>query len=205
MYFWNRIIMNISSLRNNQSKLISRIAQGDENAFALFFKQYYPKVYTFCLTILHDRFIAEEVVQEVMLSIWNKRSELPAVKNIDSFLMVMTRNKAIDLLRLQSNRVRKEEDYRRINPEQQYINQEQTILREGRNIVQQGIYALPERQQQIYILVEQQNKNLDEISHELGIKKSTVKSHLKAAKKALRAYLRAHIDMTVLLIILKLF
>jgi len=80
-------------------------------SFAIFFEQYHLKVYNFCLPILQNSKLSQELVQEVMLNIWKLGAELQGIKNIDAFLRQQSRNKAIDFLRIQQSRKRADQQF----------------------------------------------------------------------------------------------
>lgn len=52
-------------------------AVGDTDAFARIFEHYQPRIFTFCLPILHSEMLAEEVGQEVMLKLWRISGQPP--------------------------------------------------------------------------------------------------------------------------------
>lgn len=185
-------------------KILFRISQNDEKAFALFFDLFYPKIYSFSLPIVQHQYLAEEIVQEVMLKIWNIREEILSIKSIDNYMHVAARNKCIDLIRSDGIRSRKHDELSS-SYDNTYFDQERTVLKQARQFLAEGISTLPLRQREIYTLSENGNHSLEQIADILQIKKTTVKSHLKSAKKTLRKYLLDRLDLTVLLIILNLF
>src|SRR5690606_11257202 len=59
------------------------------------------KLYRYALRFVREPDIAEDVVQDVMTKLWQKRDEASRIENIDAWLMVLTRNRSLDLLRQQ--------------------------------------------------------------------------------------------------------
>lgn len=194
----------VSKQNEELKKLLFRISQNDQKAFAMFFDLFYPKIYSFSLPIVQQQYLAEEIVQEVMLKIWNMRKEILSIKSIDNFMHVVARNKCIDLIRSDGTRSRKHDELSH-TVHSTYFDQERTLLKQARQFLAEGINTLPLRQREIYTLSENENRSLEQIADILQIKKSTVKSHLKSAKQSLRKYLLDRLDLTVVLIILKLF
>ena len=59
------------------------------------------KLYRYALRFVQAPEAAEDVVQDVMVKLWQKRDDMAAVENIDAWLMVLTRNRSLDMLRNQ--------------------------------------------------------------------------------------------------------
>lgn len=59
------------------------------------------KLYRYALRFVQAPEAAEDVVQDVMVKLWQKRDEMAQVENIDAWLMVLTRNRSLDMLRTQ--------------------------------------------------------------------------------------------------------
>ena len=66
--------------------------EGDRTAFETIYRQYWRKVYSFTRLYIRDSFEQEEVVQQVFIRIWEKRSLVDADKDFDGFLFIITRN-----------------------------------------------------------------------------------------------------------------
>lgn len=80
--------------------LIGRVALSDRRAFVALYNQTGPKLFAICLRILKDRSEAEEVLQEVYISIWQRaRSFSVASGSSAAWLASIARNRSIDALR----------------------------------------------------------------------------------------------------------
>ena len=81
-------------------ELIGRVALGDRTAFAALYTQTAPKLLAICLRILKDREEAEEALQEVYISIWQRARSFQAASGSSwAWLSAIARNRSIDLLR----------------------------------------------------------------------------------------------------------
>lgn len=78
------------------------MAEGDRAALALVYRQTSAKLYGVCLRILHDQSEAEDVLQEVYLTVWRRAGAFDPAHGVSpiTWLAVMARNKAIDRLRV---------------------------------------------------------------------------------------------------------
>ena len=87
--------------------LIERIRTGDRTAFMAFYDRFSPLLFSVAARVLGDRKEAEDVLQEVMLVIWNKSGEYnPQLGTLSSWAVALTRNKALDRLRARTRRLR---------------------------------------------------------------------------------------------------
>jgi RNA polymerase sigma-70 factor, ECF subfamily len=80
--------------------LLSAIRSSDENAIALLYDRYSSLVYSVALRVLADTGAAEDVLQEVFMQLWRNPGLFDASRgNLGAWLAVITRNRAIDILR----------------------------------------------------------------------------------------------------------
>ncbi|MFC4292287.1 sigma-70 family RNA polymerase sigma factor [Sphingorhabdus arenilitoris] len=106
----DRNMINVASLaarradaeRDALTDALLRTGQGDKNAFEFVYKQTSAKLFGVCLRIFPDRQEAEEALQDAFINIWNRaaRFEKGRASPI-SWLVTVTRNRAIDRLRAQ--------------------------------------------------------------------------------------------------------
>jgi RNA polymerase sigma-70 factor, ECF subfamily len=93
--------------QNQDAALIERIRGGDRTAFVAFYDRYSPLLFSVAARVLGERKEAEDVLQEVMLVIWNKSGDYdPQLGTLSSWAVTVTRNKALDRLRARTRRLR---------------------------------------------------------------------------------------------------
>jgi RNA polymerase sigma-70 factor (ECF subfamily) len=82
------------------SQLLIRVAQGDRQSFSTLYRETSPRLLGVCVRMLRDRREAEEVLQEAFVSVWQRSGTFdPARSAAMTWLVALTRNKAIDRLR----------------------------------------------------------------------------------------------------------
>jgi RNA polymerase sigma factor (sigma-70 family) len=87
-------------------RLLSRIGQGDSRAFAELYERLSPRLFGICLRMLRDRNEAEEVLQEVFVTVWRRARDFDStLAAAATWLITLARNRAIDRLRLRRVRV----------------------------------------------------------------------------------------------------
>ena len=80
---------------STEKELLLLIAEGDEQAFATIFHQYRDAIYKTAYRLTDSATTAEDVLQEVFLAIWMKRSSLPTIENFPAYLFTIARNNII--------------------------------------------------------------------------------------------------------------
>lgn len=81
-------------------RLLARAGQGDSRAFAQLYEHTSPRLFGLCVRMLRDRHEAEEVLQEVFVTVWRRAGDYDAeLAAATTWLVTLTRNKAIDRLR----------------------------------------------------------------------------------------------------------
>jgi RNA polymerase sigma-70 factor (ECF subfamily) len=94
---------SISNLAD--SDLVGRVAQGDRSAFLALYDRHAARVYALAARMLGDRASAEEVTQDSFLKLWTRaRAFTPTRGTLVSWLLAITRNNALDRIRLESRR-----------------------------------------------------------------------------------------------------
>jgi RNA polymerase sigma-70 factor, ECF subfamily len=91
--------------RKEDGDLVRRMARGDKTACAELYDRFSRPLYSLALRILNDKTEAEDVVQEVFLSLWEKATEFESDRgSAFGWAVTLTRNRAIDRIRTRRRR-----------------------------------------------------------------------------------------------------
>ena len=166
--------------------LLQRIRDDNQAAFQQLYGLFFFRLYQFAYSYVQSKEIAEEVVNDVFLRLWQQRGTLHTIDNISVYLYVAVRNAACNALRKQkTGSLIPIEDLPpqhlqlSINPESQLIN------RELKARVQEAIAQLPERCKLIFKLVKEDGLSYKEVAAILDISVKTVDAQLYLALKKL--------------------
>ena len=161
-------------------------ARRDREAFAALFRHFGPRLKTFFMRGGMSAGLAEDLVQETMLSLWRKASYYdPARAGAATWVFTIARNLRIDHLRRQRNPADLPPD-----PEDAPPSLEEALLGAERELrVRKALSGLSTEQQAIIRLSYYSEKSQSEIADELGIPLGTVKSRTRLAMTRLRALL----------------
>lgn len=179
---------------DEMAELISRIAeQRDREAFQALFLHYGPRVKGLLLRKGADQDTAEDLMQETMLSVWNKASLYHSGRgSVSTWIFTIARNLRIDRLRKESARHFEDIDEMEIGPgdvseaDEAVAQDERVISRQEGERVTEALAELPDEQAVILRLAFEEDLSQREISEQLGLPLGTVKSRMRLAYRKLR-------------------
>jgi|NOAtaT_6_FD_contig_91_1457093_length_1087_multi_3_in_0_out_0_1 RNA polymerase sigma factor (sigma-70 family) len=166
----------------------------DRQAYAELFRHFAPLLKSFALSTsgMSSNALAEELVQEVMLKIWNRAATFDSAKaSATTWIYTLARNCRIDLLR-RKFRVHEEVDVDELwdfgtDPEELHDELYQKRIEVD---VRESLRALPSEQRQIIAKVYMEGKSHSEVAEELNLPLGTVKSRIRLAMSKLKVLLQ---------------
>lgn len=195
------------SIKEIDEDVIKKISKGEEKAFSLLYDCYYTYLNTVALCYIFNRDVANEIVNDVFIHVWHKRSIL--AYPIHSYLIQSVKNGCLNHIRSQrtNERVLTEHKKQLFDFQEEYILSNPTPLQyvetqEIENEVQKAIALLPEKCRIIFEQYLFLGKLPEEIAKEQFITVSTVRVQIKNAMDKLKISL-SHLICVLLLIILK--
>ncbi|SDF56711.1 RNA polymerase sigma factor [Chitinophaga filiformis] len=194
----------MTTSRYTDRTLLLRMAAGEEDAFNQLFNNYWDKVYSTALVLTKSNQIAEDIAQEVFLRMWQNRHKTDIIDNLDGFLFITARNLVYNKL----SRLKLEAAY--TNYLQHHFSLSEpdtetgTEFRQLQSILEEGMRQLPPQQQKAFRLSRENGLSHEEISHQMGVSRATVKDYIVRAIAFLRKYLQEHALGLFLLILSRL-
>ena len=146
------------------------------------------KLYRFALRLLGSTQEAEDVVQEVMLKVWDKRSELPSYQNVEAWCMKITKNLSLDKLKSKHRKMQftaVEVDIPTGEGNPQKTAEINDTMQQLKKIMAQ----LPSQQQMVMQLRDVEGYSYKEISSMLDLSMDQVKVNLFRARDKVRKQL----------------
>lgn len=170
-------------------EILRRVAAGDRNAFAALFARYAGKVKMYLMRLGAPAAAAEDLAQDVMVTIWRRAGSYDAAKaKASTWMFVIARNAWIDRLR----RERVELAYRVAEPASEESEDEApdaaTMRVQSEEQIRTALESLSEEQKQVVQLSFFEDRTHSEIAERLSLPLGTVKSRLRLALIKLRAH-----------------
>lgn len=185
-----------------EKHLVKGLRDGRKDAFDAIYEKYGKRLLAYCVCQVGCSEDAEDIVQDVFLSLWRTRSELKDVDSIRPLLFTSARNRIINLWksRLNSNLY---SDYISALREKEAASGSEAIeYREFERQVIKEIEKLPLTQQNVVRLSRVENLDTKEIAERLNLSVQTVKNALCSGLKTLRSVLGGKTFLILLLILL---
>lgn len=195
------------SIKKIDENVIRNIAKGEEKSFSLLYDCYYTYLNTVALCYVYNKDVANEIVNDVFINVWHKRSTL--TYPIHYYLVQSVKNGCLNYIRSQKSldRVLGEHTKLMLDFQEEYILSNPTPLQyvetqEIEKEVLKAIDQLPEKCRHIFEQYLFNGKLPDEIAKDLLISVSTVRVQLKNAMDKLRISLN-HLICIILLLFLR--
>lgn len=180
-----------------EKNIMEKIQQGDKSAFECLFNAYYKKLYNYALNILKDPDLADEVVEETFVRIWESREQIHVQTSIQSYLFRSVYNRCLNQLKHKNIREKHRllfmhhtrwDDY---NASYSFDFPLSKLLnKELEDMVEEAISKLPEQCRTIFIMSRVEEMKHDMIAEKLGISQNTVKTQISRALSKLRKELK---------------
>lgn len=164
---------------------IAAIARSqDQVAFAEVFRHFAPRVKAFLMKSGADEALAEECMQDVMATLWNKAHLYdPSRAAVSTWIFTIARNRKIDLLRRYA---RPEPEDLPWGPEESPDQADVLALQEETTKLAEALRTLPEKQRQLIERAYFGDLTHSEIAAETGLPLGTIKSRIRLALERLR-------------------
>ena len=179
---------------DTDQQILQHLAQDDVRAFDFLYQKYFSKLYGAIYKRLQNRDLTEEVVQDLFISLWERRTVLAISTSIESYLfssvkyLVIAQYKKNNLFEKYSNSLNQE-----VNNDN--FTEQAVAFDELNEAYQNALKLLPERCREVFLL-KRSGLSQREISEKMDISEKTVENQMTKALKVLREALS---DYTVLM------
>jgi len=159
----------------------------DRGEFANKIMKYKDNMYRFAMSYMHSEAESKDVVQDVLMKLWETRYSLGEKNNMEAWCMTLTRNKCLDALKRAGKRLTSSIDNEYHNPSSENASPLKVFSdKESMNHIKSALQNLPEKQIAAFTLRDMQGYSYLEIGDMLGLSISQVKVNIHRARKALK-------------------
>jgi len=181
--------------------LLLQLKQGHEPAFNALYLAYSKALYRKINSIVKDESIADELLQDLFLKLWEKRAWINTDLSFTSFLYTIANNLVYDYFRKVSKDKRLHARLL-INAVDYYLQTEEDLIgKETSAIIQQAISKLTDQRRNVFTLCKIEGKSYQEAAAALGISVATVNTHMVNSIRFIKEYLRKNQEIGTMLII----
>jgi RNA polymerase sigma-70 factor, ECF subfamily len=182
---------SVQGVEGSDALLAARLAAGDDRALADVFDQLASSVYGGALRVLGNGIAAQDVVQDVFVELWSHPERYdPAAASLRTYLIVLARHRAVDLMRSELRRVARQERHYRLTPANPPgTASDEVMAAETASVVRAAVRLLPDGQRQVVELAYFEGLTCREVASAMGIPEGTAKSRLRLAMAKLESAL----------------
>lgn len=174
----------------SDEELVARVADGHEAALLELYHRYVRAVYSLATYIVRDQAIGEDITQEVFMTLWQKAYLFDPMRGrFSTWLLNITRHRAIDILRQQRRRIQPTLSLE-ASPEAQESTASDQPVEEIQRELHLLLRALPDNQRQAIELSYFYGYTHEEIARQLNLPLGTVKSRILLGLRKLRDMLK---------------
>jgi len=185
----------------NERILLEELKDGNSTTFLELYNRYHPGLYHYVIRFIKVPALAEDVLQDVFLKIWEIRKTINPDLSFQAYLYRISRNCVFKLIK----KIASDENLRLKIMQQLQKNVTGADIKmqwkEYEELFNYAIAQLPPQRQKVFRLCREEGKTYEQAAAELGISRNTVKEHMVMAMKFVKEQF-LHYDISLGLILL---
>jgi RNA polymerase sigma-70 factor (ECF subfamily) len=196
--------------QNLPSDILKGLFIGDEETYIFLFREYYVSLCAYSRRYVGRRDIAEEIVSDTFMRIWENRERLEINTSIKSYLFNAVCNNSLNYLRKLKSENNIVEYFKETISENigfesvsEDIEEQSLIMENMGQKIEEAVSRLPEQQQKVFRLRRFEGKKTKEVAEMMGLSVKTIEMHLSKATLHLRENLKEYLPSFLLFLLLK--
>ena len=178
---------------------IADFKTGTTETFEGVFHTYYKPLVIYARTILKDTDESEDIVQQVFITIWEKRASIEVHTSLRALLYKSVHNACLNKIKQQAVRSKYAADVLRTNAPKAGAD-ERIQQKELQKSIEKALEALPEQCRRIFKMSRFDHLKYQEIADELGLSVKTVENQMGKALKIMKEHLKDYLPIVLLII-----
>lgn len=182
---------------------IQSLRKGEKKAYEAIYNEFFGVLFHLCLHYLHDEKIAEEIVQDTFMKLWEIRNALNDQFNVKSFLYTVAKNNSLNYIRNQRVSMKHLENIKYLEMQFNYEALERlgnyVRFEELRNKIEESIANLPPEIIKTFRLSRFEELSYKDIANRQDISIKTVEARISKALRILRVELKDYLPLIYLI------
>lgn len=200
--------MNNTQSDAHEKELVTRLINGDEEAFCELYADYKNRLIYFAMKFVKSHEFAEDIFQDVFASVWQNRCFIDPEQSFSSYLYTIIRNRVLNLIR----NIHQEEKLKNLILSQSIDYSQEAgskiLFDDLKLIIDKSLDTLTPRQREIFRMSREEDMSHREIADKLNLSIYTVQEHISLSLKNIRTFLSKYpeelIDLLLILICLNI-
>jgi RNA polymerase sigma-70 factor (ECF subfamily) len=181
---------------------LDNLKKGSEEAFERIFKRYWYTLYKTALGKTQSHEEAEEIVQTILFTLWEKRERL-AITNLSCYLQTAVRNNILNSIRSKITQRKYWDYYKHFVPSENETTEQSVVYQDLNQAVEAAVNRLPEKSRKIFRLNRFEGRSISEIANLLKVSEKAIEYHLTKSLKELKIHLKDYILFLATFLMLK--
>lgn len=180
------------------SQLIDSLKEDNETGFVIIYHRFYKQLFFFIFKYIKEKNIAEEILADVFVKVWNRRMDFLTLESLRAFIYISAKNASLNAIRDQ-----------RSQGVQESLSNYEDLLIDDKDAFSNMIHVelihtifievekLPEKQKEVFNLTYLEDKTVEEIADALGMSSAAVYTNRSRAISTVRQLLKAKNPLTL--------
>jgi len=190
--------MNNYSERS-EKELIELLKQDDQRAFSSLYFQNIQKLKYFIQRTTKSPHLAEDIVHDTFVKLWESRKEIDALKPLKPYLYTIAKRTLLNVLKRANHEVSILTEIRKYAKETENTTDLEIEYNESNSLIAEALHSITGQPKEVFIRCRIQGLTYKQVAEELGITESTVNKHMHKALKLIREYIKYKNALAVLL------
>ncbi|WP_316799782.1 RNA polymerase sigma-70 factor [Pedobacter frigidisoli] len=186
----------------SDDKLLKLLQKEDRNAYRELYNRYVADLHQFILHTSKSPALAEDVVHDVFVKIWENRSSIDPERNFKPYLFAVAKNHLLNLIKRARNESYILDEIKKHRIVSSHATEDQVNFNESSSIILEAIAKLPDQRKRIFNLCKLEGKSYKQIAKQLGITEGTVNTQMVRALKSIKRYIIIKGSLTLILLYL---
>lgn len=186
----------------SEDVLIDRFKAGDQSAYEMIFRFYYPGLVLFASQYVMYEEDAEEIVQDFFVRVWQKRDQVNQTGTLKPYFFTSVKNSSINFLYKQKHQDKLIQKIVRISENNLLYQPDVFVMSDLQDAIRKAVNSLPPKCREVFILSRINGLKNEDIANKLNLSKRTVETHVSNGLKQLRIELKDYIGLLAIFEIL---
>jgi len=175
--------------------LIDRFKAGDQPAYEMIFRFYYPGLVLFASQYVMYEEDAEEIVQDFFVRVWQKRDQVNQTGTLKPYFFTSVKNSSLNFLYKQKHQDKLIQEIVKISENNLLYQPDVFVMSDLQDAIRKAVNSLPPKCREVFILSRINGLKNEDIANKLNLSKRTVETHVSNGLKQLRIELKDYVGL----------
>jgi RNA polymerase sigma-70 factor (ECF subfamily) len=175
--------------------LIDRFKAGDQSAYEMIFRFYYPGLVLFASQYVMYEEDAEEIVQDFFVRVWQKRDQVNQTGTLKPYFFTSVKNSSLNFLYKQKHQDKLIQEIVKISENNLLYQPDVFVMSDLQEAIRKAVNSLPPKCREVFILSRINGLKNEDIANKLNLSKRTVETHVSNGLKQLRIELKDYMGL----------